>query len=417
MSFTYIIQNSTHIPCSRNLEKLSNFMPHLESKPSILQIIPNLVSGGAEKTTLDIGRAIVTENWRSLVVSQGGRMVDELVSDGSTHITLPAASKNPIKIIQNAWQLIRIIRGRNISIIHARSRAPAWSALIAARICRIPYVTTFHGAYKQNSWLKALYNSVMVRSDVTIANSNWTADLIRSRYKSLNKHIKVIYRGTDFSAYDLNSVDNERRQKLRKLWNISDSQLIILNLARITALKGQRTLIEAIPDILSLEPDAIIVFAGDDHGHEAYRRELQNRCKEMGVFESVRFPGHCDDPAAAFAISELSVVASHQPETFGRAAVEAQALKSFVIVTDLGGAGETVLSPPAVSEDQRTGWKVPPENAAAITNAVSSVLRLAVSERENILNRARLHVEDRFSTERMCLETIQVYKSLLKQQK
>ena len=391
-------------------------MTQLKSKPSILQIIPNLVSGGAEKTTLDVGSAIVGQNWGSFVVSQGGRMVDELVNDGSTHMTLPAASKNPIKIIQNTRQLIKIIRRRNISIIHARSRAPAWSALIAARICRIPFVTTYHGAYKQNSWLKAFYNSVMVRSDVTIANSNWTANLIKSRYKTINKNIEVIYRGTDFSAYDLNSVDHERRQKLLKLWNISDDQTIILNLARITALKGQRTLIEAIPDILSLEPDAIVVFAGDDHGHDTYRRELQNRCKEIGVFESVRFPGHCDDPAAAFAISELSIVASHQPETFGRAAVESQALKSFVIVTDLGGAGETVLAPPAVSEEQRTGWKVPPKNAEAISNAIRTVLRLNKSEREDILNRARLHVEEKFSTERMCLETIQVYKSLLNQQ-
>ena len=341
-------------------------------------------------------------------------MVDELVSGGSTHITLPVASKNPIRIIQNAKQLIRIIRHRKISIIHARSRAPALSALIAARICSIPFVTTYHGAYKQNSWLKSHYNSVMVRSDVIIANSNWTADLIKSRYKSLNMRIEVIYRGTDFSAYELDSVDHVRRQRLFKSWNVAESQPVILNMARITALKGQRTLIEAIPGILNLEPDAIIVFAGDDHGHENYRRELQSRCKEIGVSKSVRFPGYCDDPAAAFAISELAIVASHQPETFGRAAVEAQALRSFVIVTDLGGAGETVLSPPAVSEEQRTGWKVPPKNAGAITNAVRSVLMLNQSKREDILNRARLHVEERFSTERMCIETIQVYKSLLK---
>ncbi len=372
------------------------------------------MSGGAEKTTLDIGRAIVTQNWGSFVVSQGGRMVDELVSGGSTHITLPAASKNPIRIIQNAWQLIKLIRLQNISIIHARSRAPAWSALIAAKICRIPFVTTYHGAYKQNSWLKALYNSVMVRSDITIANSNWTADLIISRYKSPNKHIEVIYRGTDFSAFELSSIDSARRQKMRESWNINDRQPIILNLARVTALKGQRTLVEAVPEILNLEPNAIIVFAGDDHGHEAYRRELQNRCEELGVSESVRFPGHCDDPAAAFAISEISIVASHRPEAFGRAAVESQALKTFVIVTDLGGAGETVMAPPAVSEDHRTGWKVPPVNSEAITIAVQSILSLNQTEREDILNRARLHVENKFSAERMCLETIQVYKSLLK---
>ncbi len=391
-------------------------MPHLESKPSILQIIPKLVSGGAEKTTLDIGRAIVAKNWNSFVISQGGRMVDELEEAGSTHITLPVASKNPIRIIRNAMQIIRIIRSRNISIIHARSRAPAWSALIAARIHGIPFVTTYHGAYKQSSWFKALYNSVMVRSNVAIANSNWTADLIKSRYTSLIKDVRIVYRGTDFSAFDLNSIDRARRQKLHKLWNVNDGQAIILNLARITKLKGQRTLIEAIPNILKTSPNAVIVFAGDDHGHEGYQRRLQVRCKELGISDSVRFPGHCDDPAAAFAISELSIVASHQPETFGRAAVEAQALRTFVIATDLGGAGETVLSPPAVSEDQRTGWKVPPKNAKAIASAVRSVLMLDETEREDILARARSHVVENFSTERMCFDTIQIYKSLLKQQ-
>ncbi len=389
-------------------------MSDLDTMTSILQIIPRLGSGGAEKTTLDIARAIVENQWASIVVSEGGRLVESIEKQGSTHIMMSAASKNPFKILFNAWRLVSIIRQKNISIIHARSRAPAWSALLASRICGIPFVTTYHGAYKQSSKIKALYNSVMVRSSITIANSNWTSKLIRSRYPNRDLNIQTVYRGTDFNEFDKAAISRARKQALWDIWSVDEDQPIILSLARITELKGQRTLIETIPAILGSNPDAVIVFAGDDQGHSGYRQELEKRCAELGVSQNVRFPGHCEDPAAAFSISLVTVVSSHQPETFGRVAVEAQALGSLVVVSDLGGAGETVLSPPVIEESQRTGWKIPANDAPAMQDAIVEVLQIEAAARQRIIQNARAHVVEKFSTQRMCSETIKIYESLIR---
>ncbi len=389
-------------------------MSDLDSMTSILQIIPRLGSGGAEKTTLDIARAIVENQWASIVVSEGGRLVESLQKQGSTHIKMSAASKNPIKIVFNALRLVSIIRQKNISIIHARSRAPAWSALLASRICGIPLVTTYHGAYKQSTKIKALYNSIMVRSSIAIANSNWTSNLIRSRYPNRDLKIQTVYRGTDFDEFDKAAVNHTRQQNMRDMWRVEESQVIILNLARITELKGQRTLVEAIPAILGSNPDAVIVFAGDDQGHSGYRQELEKRCAELGVSQNVRFPGHCEDPAAAFSISQVTVVSSHQPETFGRVAVEAQALGSLVVVSDLGGAGETVLSPPIVDEKYRTGWKIPAKDVLAMQSVIVEVLQIDAKNQQRITQNARLHVVEKFSTQRMCSETIKIYESLIR---
>lgn len=393
--------------------RIAKAMSYLDSKPTILQIIPKLDSGGAEKTTLDIARAITTTGWHSIVVSEGGRMTSELERNGSTHMLLPVASKNPFKIILNSLRLVALIRRLNISIVHARSRAPAWSALIATRYCKIPFVTTYHGAYKQSSWIKALYNSVMIRSNITIANSVWTASLIKSRYSSKKLNIQVIYRGTDFNNFDLNKIDPKRQQSLRDQWKINDLQPVILNLARVSALKGQRTFIETIPKIVKTHPDAIFIIAGDDSGHHGYRRELEQRCKELDVSRHVRFPGHCDEPTTAYSISNLTVVTSHQPETFGRVAVESQALKTLVVVTDLGGAGETVLAPPAVDKEQRTGWKIPPNDVQVLSDTILEILNTDQKTKKQIRNCARAHVVSKFSNKKMCAETIDIYRSLL----
>ncbi len=385
----------------------------MANKPAVLQIIPNLESGGAEKTTVDVAKALVDSGWSSFVVSQGGQMVETLEQQGTTHIKLPAASKNPAIILANALRLMRIIRDHKISIVHTRSRAPAWSSLIAARKCDIPFVTTFHGAYTQKSWLKELYNSVMVRSDIVIANSQWTAGLIQERTGLPMKTIEVVYPGTDFSSFDKNSISNARRQTLQKDWNINNGQKIILMLARITALKGHKTLIRAIPEVLKFHPDVIFVMAGGDHGHSGYRAELEKLADSLGIAGNVRFPGYCDDPSAAYAVADISIVASHQPETFGRAAIEAQALQTPVIVTNIGAVGETVLTPPAVREDERTGWKIPPNDPTALSEAINTVLASRSFDMEAVSNRARAHVVSAFSTERMCADSLKVYASAL----
>ncbi|MCJ8310539.1 MAG: glycosyltransferase, partial [Hyphomicrobiales bacterium] len=206
--------------------------------PKILQVIPTLETGGAERTAVDIGNALTAHGWTSLVASAGGRMLERLSAGGSRHITLPLDSKNPITIWRNAGRLARLIKQEDIAIIHARSRAPAWSALIAARRTGIPFVTTYHGSYNQKSRLKAWYNSVMARGDVVIANSGWTRDLIVSRNPWARDQVQVVHRGTDLEEFSPKSVSEDRCQALRDFWGVQKSDTVVVKLARMTSWKG-----------------------------------------------------------------------------------------------------------------------------------------------------------------------------------
>jgi glycosyltransferase involved in cell wall biosynthesis len=384
-----------------------------QQKPTILQVIPKLETGGAERTTVDIGNAIAMKGWTSLVVSEGGRLVKELEEQGTEHIELPMASKNPFKILINAVRLIKLIKTHRISLLHARSRAPAWSALIAARYTKTPYVTTYHGAYKQAWKIKALYNSVMVRSDITIANSQFTRKFIEDSHPNIDHRIVVIYRGTDFSAFQRQSIGDKRLQGLRDQWNIQGGGHIVLCLARLTGIKGQSTLIQAMPEVLKSLPQAVLVLAGDDQGRTRYRKNLERQIVDLGLEDKILLPGHCSDPAAACALSDLVIMASTEPETFGRTVVEAQAVETPVIVTDIGAVGETVLAPPQVDNDARTGWRVPPGNATIMAQTIVEVLTLDRDRRNALSKRAQDHVLSHFSIENMCNETLNVYTSLL----
>ncbi len=388
-------------------------MSNPKNPPTILQVIPQLETGGAEQTTLDIGRALVACGWGSLVVCQGGRMMAQLESEGTKLLKLPTASKNPITMLLNAFRLAAIIRQHKVSLIHARSRAPAWSALVAARLSRIAFVTTYHGAYNQQSWLKGLYNSVMVRSDVTIANSKWTKELIQQRHPDAAEKIVVVHRGTDFSSFEASAISAPRKTVLMQQWGVENNHPIILNLARLTGWKGQRTLIVALTEIVNVHPDAMLVLAGDDQGRNSYREELEKLAASLGVADNIRMPGHCSDAAAACAVADLVVVASTEPEAFGRAAVEAQALKTPVIVTDIGAVGETVLAPDKNQDGHRTGWKVPPGKADVMAKTIISVLALGERERSKIALDARHHVLENFSVEAMSAKSIEIYTALL----
>ncbi len=388
-------------------------MPVTEKIPTILQVVPELDTGGAEQTALDVGNAIAAKGWTSIVVSEGGRMVGELEQKGTRHITLFVASKNPARIIANAFRLAALIRKHDVSVIHARSRAPAWSALIAARMTRTPFVTTYHGAYKQASKLKGWYNSVMVRSDVTIANSHWTKAFIEERYQGLKMNIAVIHRGTDFSAFEDAAIGNEALSVLRRGWGVGEGKKIILCLARLTKIKGQNILIDAMPDIVRAVPDAVLVLAGDDQGRRQYRQQLEQQINTLGLEGKVFLPGHCSDPATACTLADLVIMASIVPETFGRVAVEAQAAGTPAIVTDIGAGGETVLTPPEVNDDQRTGWRVPHGDAAAMAETVIEVFSMDAAKLDTLTKRARSRVLASFSVENMCEKTIAVYRGLL----
>ncbi|MEP1207183.1 MAG: glycosyltransferase family 4 protein [Rhizobiaceae bacterium] len=382
-------------------------------QPKILQVIPALETGGAERTALDIGDAILARGWESIVASAGGRMLDPLIARGNRHVEFPLSSKNPFTIWRNAARLTDLIKRENIDIIHARSRAPAWSALLAARRTGIPFVTTYHGSYNQRSRLKAWYNSVMARADVVIANSGWTGDLIATRNPWAQDRIQVIHRGTDFEHFKPDAVTEDRLTALRDQWSLKGSDVAIVQLARLTGWKGHETVIEAAAKIANDFPNARFILAGDAQGRSDYLQRLQNKIAELGVANSVLLPGHCDDPAAAMALAELVVVASTQAEAFGRAAVEAGALEKPVIVSDIGAVQETVLAEPGVEANQITGWKVTPGNADELAQALRHALQLSPDQRRQIGKIARLHGQKNFSLQQMCEKTLTIYEKLL----
>lgn len=381
------------------------------SRPTVLQIVPELHTGGAERTAVDVAARLVDEGWRAIVLSEGGRLVDELKATGAEHRDFPARTKNPAKLWANARALAEIVRDEDVDILHARSRAPAWSAYRAARQAGVPFVTTYHGAYNQKSRLKGLYNSVMARGDVVIANSGYTADLIRTRHPFAADRIVTIHRGTDLTAFAEPDVP-ERAAALRRAWDVPDGARIVLQLARLTGWKGQAVLIEALAR-LSDRPDWVAVLAGDAQGREDYLASLEARIDALGLRGRALLPGHCADVPAAMAAADTVVVASVEPEAFGRAAVEAQAAGRPLIVSDIGAVGETVASPPLVSGAERTGWKVPPADPQALADCLGTVLDLSEQERAALAGRAGAHVRANFSLDAMTGRTMDVYRSLL----
>lgn len=389
-------------------------MPHLPPETTILQVIPDLNSGGAERTTLDVARAVVDAGGTALVASQGGQMVADLEAVGAEHIMLPVKSKNPLTLWKNAGRLAELIRERKVSVIHARSRAPAWSALWAARRTGTPFVTTYHGTYNQSNALKAWYNSVMARGDSVIANSHFIADLVGNRHPFARDRITVIQRGSDLKGLDPANVSALRQQALKDQWGIPSGHPIIINMARLTAWKGQAVLIDAMAHLMEAElGHPVAVLAGDAQGRDGYVADLKKRIADNGLQDRVRLVGHCADVPAAMALADLAIVASTEPEAFGRAAVEAQAASVPVIVSDLGAVPETVLAPPQVPDGDRTGWRVPPGDAAALATAIREALQQDPAQKKEMTDRALTHVRQNFTVETMCAKTLAVYRDLL----
>ncbi len=379
---------------------------------TILQIIPTLNAGGAERTTLDVAKAIVDAGGRAIVVSQGGRLVPALEASGALHIRLPVASKNPLTMWRNAAALQRIIAEYGVHLVHARSRAPAWSAFMAAQRANIPFITTYHGIYNSKSALKRLYNSIMARGQVVIANSNFTAAHIARHHAFAAQNVVVIPRGTDFEQLNPNVIAPQRVADMRAIWGVETPKIILLP-ARLTRWKGQLVLIEAMAQLKrdgNLPADVCAVLAGDAQGRYEYVAELQAAIALYGLQNVVKLAPHITDMPAAYAASFAVVVPSTDPEAFGRVPVEAQAMGVPVIVSNHGAPRETVISTPI---ETRTGWHVPPADAQALAGALQEVLNLSDETRATLAIRARTHVLAHYSLPQMLEATLQVYVRVL----
>jgi glycosyltransferase involved in cell wall biosynthesis len=379
-----------------------------------MQIVPRLDTGGAELAAIEIAAAVVAAGGRALVATEGGRMTDRIAAAGGRVVPFPAATKNPVELRRNAARLASLVRREGVDLLHARSRAPAWSALWAARRTGCPFVTTYHGAYAENGPIKRLYNSVMARGDVVIANSRYTADLVRQRYGTSPDRIVVIPRGVDILHFSPASITPERIAAMRRRWGLAPGTPVVLQAARLTSWKGQRILIDAFATVAAEGRlgDAVLVLAGDAQGRDAYAESLKQQAVATGIGDRLRLVGHVDDIAAAYAAALVTVVASVEPEAFGRAAAEALAAGCPVIATDHGAPPEIVLATPAVAEKDITGWLAPP-TAADLAAALRTAFSLSATERAEMGRRAAVDMARRFTLDRMKQQTLAVYDRLL----
>jgi glycosyltransferase involved in cell wall biosynthesis len=376
--------------------------------PAILQVIPALNAGGAERTTIDVARALVREGFRALVATEGGRLEPLLTSVGGEIVHFPANSKSPHRLLRNVGRLTNLIRQANVALIHARSRAPAWSALVAAGRARIPFVTTYHGIYNASNPLKRFYNSVMVKSDAVIANSHWTADHISREHDIFPQRITVIHRGVDLEEFDPAGVSPDRIAALRAQWNVRSGDMLILLPGRLTRWKGQLLFIAALAQLARQGAlgSAKAIIAGDPQGRDDYARELRKAIAQNELEGIVQIVPHIDDMAAAYLASDIVVSASTDPEAFGRVAAEAGAMARPVIATDHGGARETVRA-------DKSGLLVPPGDADALAHAIQTLLAMDEDGRRRMGEGGRAHVRSNFSLEGMCADTVALYRSLL----
>lgn len=381
---------------------------------TVLQVIPSLDTGGAERSCVEIAEALVDAGHRALVAGGPGRLVTALTDVGGEFVGFDGASKSPWTLYRNARFLAALIDAEGVDIVHARSRAPAWSARMAARRRGAAFVTTYHGIYGEQNRLKKLYNSVMASGDRVIANSGYTGDLVRERYDVTAPRLVVINRGVDERLFDPAAVSGERIAALRTGWGISGDTRAIVLAGRLTGWKGQSVLLHAAGRLRAEgRRDFRIVLVGSDQGRDSYRAELDRIVADNGLGDHVCFAGHSDDVPAVFASADIAVSASTKPEAFGRTIVEAGAMATPVIVTDLGPTRETVLAPPLVGEDARSGWIVPPGDADALAAALGEALGCEPATLAAIGARGRRHVLNNFTLRRMTASTLKVYEDVL----
>ena len=373
--------------------------------PAVLQVLPSLRTGGVERGTVDIAAALTAAGRRAVVVSSGGPMVHEIERSGGEHITLPVDSKNPLVMRRNIAALADVIASRNVAIVHARSRAPAWSAHAAAQRCGVPFMTTFHGTYNFSNPVKKAYNAIMTKGETIIAISDFIGRHVVEQYGAPPEKVRVIHRGIDVDRFNPDSISAERMIQLAQAWRLPDDAPVIMLPGRLTRWKGQGVLIEAARRLA--RADVRVLLVGDDQGRTAYRDELEEQIKRTGAEGIVHLTGPCRDMPAAYMLADVVVSASTDPEAFGRVAAEAQAMGRPVIATDHGGSRETVIA-------GETGWLVPPGDADALAQALRAALTMTRDERDRVAQRAIAHVREKFTKAQMCEKTLEAYSELLR---
>lgn len=377
-------------------------MPRRADSMTVLQLIPSLEVGGAERATVDVAAALVAAGHRALVVSAGGAMVDELVRGGAEHVAWDIGRKNPWSIWRNRRRLADFIKVDGVDLVHARSRAPAWSGYFAARDAGVPFVTTFHDAYPAGNAAKRLYNSVMAKGDRVIAISRFIEKHVATHYPEAAPRIALIPRGIDFSVFDPAAITPERKNAFRILHALPETVPLIILPARLSATKGHELALRTLALIRERSFLCLMIGPG---GRSAYRERLLALTQKLNLADKVRFIDRADVPAA-YAVAGLVLSPSQKAEGFGRVPVEAQAMGVPVIATALGATSETVL-------DGETGWLVPVGDAQALVDAIVRALSLSPDERRAMADKALKHVRAQFDVKQMCAATLDLYAGLV----
>ena len=377
----------------------------------VLQVIPKLGYGGAETGCYDVAHYLPENGCKSFIVTSGGELTKYINKEKVKLIKLPVHSKNPLMILFNTIALIFIIILNNISIVHARSRAPAWSCFFATKATRRKFVTTFHGTYNFNGRIKKFYNSIMVKSNLVIAGSNFIFSHIKNNYSeflNLKNKLLVIFRGINVDYFDPTTKTETEEKQLLKTWGIEDNKKIILLPGRLTSWKGQELFLEAINLVnIQLGYEAFYaIILGSDQGRDLFKKKLIRLSEQFRVTNQVKFVNHCEDMALAYKVSDLVVSSSIEPEAFGRVAVEAQSMEKVIIASNIGGSNETII-------DEKTGFLFKAGNANSLSEKILKVLNLDETTLKKIGIEGRKNIISKFNVEKMCFSTYSEYKKLI----
>ena len=383
----------------------------MASKFKVLQVIPKLGYGGAETGCYDLAHYLNEVGCKSYIITSGGELIKYIDKKKVKLIKLPVHSKNPLLILVNSIIISFIILFLNISIVHARSRAPAWSCYFATRITRRKFVTTFHGTYNFQNKIKKFYNSIMVKSDLLIAGSNFIFSHIHENYsKYLNpkKKFLVIFRGINTEYFDPNNIKQDDIIKLKNLWKLDKNKKIILLPGRLTSWKGQEMFIESLNIFRSTNPeiDFMAIILGTDQGRTVFRKKLENLVQQYDLTKNIKFVDHCKKMPLAYYLSDVVVSSSIEPEAFGRVSIEAQSMKKPIIASNIGGSNETII-------DNKTGLLFESGNPQALSNKLKEIIKLDTLTLDLMGNEGRKNVLNRFNIEKMCFNTYSEYKKII----
>ena len=383
----------------------------MSSDLKVLQVIPKLGYGGAETGCYDIAHYLPENGCKSFLVTSGGELIKFINKEKVKLIRLPVHSKNPLIILFNTLALIFIIILNNISIVHARSRAPAWSCFFATKVTKRKFVTTFHGTYNFNSKIKRFYNSVMVKSNLVIAGSNFIFSHIKNNYSDyldVKNRLLVIFRGINVDYFDPTTKTEVEEKQLLKKWGIEENKKIILLPGRLTSWKGQELFLESINLVnMQLGYEAFYaVILGSDQGRDLFKKKLIRLSEQYRMTKQVKFISHCKDMALAYKVSDIVVSSSIEPEAFGRVAVEAQSMEKIIIASNIGGSNETVI-------DGKTGYLFENGDPKSLSEKILKILNLDETTLKMIGIEGRKNIVSKFNVEKMCFSTYSEYKKLI----